>query len=250
MGHIKVKNVQIPHGELKLKGRLYKTEGDEPKPSAIICHGYPGDTKNMDLAEELAFNDYNVLIFYYSGAWGSDGEYSFKNLTPSTKSALNWFIDQPYVDPERVALISHSMGAVPLTNLLSEDKRFKTAVLMSPAADIGQWMSEEAVDTIFKVFLQMGIGKLKTGRDEDYKASMVYAAKNLNPVDKVKDIHIPLMMIVGSADDITTPDSCKYLYDNANEPKEWVIVDGADHSYTEHRLPLQKSIRDWLKKNL
>ncbi len=83
MAHINVKNVMIPHGDYKLKGRVYKSTGNDPSPSAIICHGYPGDTKNMDLAEELAFNGYNVLVFYYMGAWGSDGEYSFKNLTPS-----------------------------------------------------------------------------------------------------------------------------------------------------------------------
>jgi esterase/lipase len=250
MGGVKIKNVQIPHGVYNLKGRIYKASGEEPKPSAIICHGYPGDTKNMDLAEELALNGYNVLVFYYMGAWGSEGTYRFKNLTPSTKSALDWFIGQPYVDSGRVALISHSMGAVPLTNLMAEDKRVKTAVLMAPASDLSSWMSEEVVDNVFKVFVQMKEGKLATGDDDEYKADMVEGAKNLNPVEKVKGIHVPLMVIVGSADTVTVPEGCRGLYDNANEPKKWVLVEGADHSFTEHRIPLQKNILEWLSENL
>ncbi len=101
MAGITIDNVHIMHGDYKLKGRVNRSSGDDPKPSAIICHGYPGDTKNMDLAEELALNGYNVLIFYYMGAWGSEGTYRFKNLTPSAKSALDWFVAQPYVDPSR-----------------------------------------------------------------------------------------------------------------------------------------------------
>lgn len=250
MAGITIDNVHIEHGEYKLKGRVYRPSGEDQKPSAIICHGYPGDTKNMDLAEELAFNGYNVLVFYYMGAWGSEGTYRFKNLTPSAKSALDWFIAQPYVDPSRVALISHSMGAVPLTNLMSADPRVKTGVLMSPASDISLWLAEGVVDNIFERFTSMSMGKLDMGDLDEYKADMIAAGTNLNPMDKVESIKAPLMVIVGSKDDVTTPDLCKKLYERATSEKEWVLTDGADHSYTEHRLPLQKSVLGWLKKHL
>ncbi len=250
MAGISIENVHIMHGEYKLKGRVYRASGDDPKPSAIICHGYPGDTKNMDLAEELALNGYNVLIFYYMGAWGSEGTYRFKNLTPSAKSALDWFIAQPYVDPSRVALISHSMGAVPLTNLMSVDPSVKTGVLMSPASDLSPMGTPEMVDNVFTVFRQMAEGKLATGKDEEYKADMVNASRELNPMDKVDSIKAPLMVIVGSKDTITIPEVCEALYEKATSEKEWILTDGADHSYTEHRLPLQKSVLDWLRRKL
>jgi dienelactone hydrolase len=250
MAAITVKNVEIPHGELKLKGRIYKADGEGRKPSAIICHGYPGDTKNMDMAEDLAINGYNVLVFYYAGAWGSEGTYRFRNLTPSTKSALDWLLEKPYVDTNRVALISHSMGAVPLTNLMSVDNRVKTGVLMSPASDLAPWLGEDVIDTIFTVFRTMSEGKLATGDDAEYKTDMIEAGKNLNPMDRIADIKAPIMVIVGSSDDVTTPDACRGLFDKASEPKKWVLVDGADHSFTEHRIPLQKEVLVWLRKEL
>ena len=250
MAGIIIENVEIPHGALKLKGRIYRADGAGRKPSAIICHGYPGDTKNMDLAEELALNGYNVLVFYYTGAWGSEGTYRFKNLTPSTESALDWLLEKPYVDTSRVALISHSMGAVPLTNLMSVDNRVKTGVLMSPASDLAPWLGEDVIDTIFTIFMTMSEGKLATGDDSKYKRDMIEAGKNLNPMDRVADIKAPIMVIVGSSDEVTTPDACRALYDKATEPKKWVLVEGADHSFTEHRLPLQKEVLGWLRKEL
>ena len=67
---------------------------------------------------------------------------------------------------------------------------------------------------------------------------------------KIASIKAPLMVIVGSLDDVTTPDTCKALYEKATQPKKWVLVEGADHSFTEHRIPLQKEVLGWLKKEL
>ena len=83
----------------------------------------------------------------------------------------------------------------------------------------------------------MAKGKLFTGDDEEFKSSMIYAGFKLNPVDNVKKITVPLM-IGGSNDKITTPESCKYLFDSMNKPKQLIIVDGADHEFSGHRIPL------------
>ncbi len=244
---ITIENIQINHREHKLDGRIYRTVGDTHKPSVIICIGYPGDTKHMDLAEELALNNINVLIFYYSGAWGSEGTYSFTNLVSSTQSAIEWLIQQPYTDPLRIALISHSMGSIPLTKILSKENRVKTGVLISPASDITSWRKDEKVEGIFPEFKNMAESKLVLGDDGEFKSSMIFAGVNLNPVDNVRKITVPLMIIVGSIDKVTTPDSCRYLFDSMNEPKQFILVNGADHEFSEHRIPLQKTIIEWLK---
>ena len=154
---------------------------------------------------------------------------------------------QPYVDTARVALISHSMGAIPLTNLMSVDERVKTGVLIAPASDTAPWLGKEVIDTVFRT---MSEGKLATGDDSEYKQDMIEAAKKLNPMDRVADIKAPIKVIVGSSDDVTKPDTCKALYENATEPKKWVLLEGADHNFTEHRYPLHREILGWLKKEL
>ncbi len=65
---IVVEDVSIPCEGVRLLGRLYRPNDESVYPAVAVCHGYPGDAKNMDLAEELALNDVAVLVFYYMGA--------------------------------------------------------------------------------------------------------------------------------------------------------------------------------------
>ena len=66
--NIVVEEISFKSGEAKIVGRLYRPEEVGGKfPSVVLCHGFPGDTKNVDLAEDLAFNGYVALVFYYQG---------------------------------------------------------------------------------------------------------------------------------------------------------------------------------------
>ncbi|MCW4014693.1 MAG: alpha/beta hydrolase [Candidatus Bathyarchaeota archaeon] len=245
-----VEDIKFKSGDINLKGRTYRPEKDGKYPAVAICHGYPGDTKNMDLAEHLALNNIAVLVFYYQGAWGSEGTYRFSNLVSSTKDAVKYLKSQSYVDTERIGLVSHSMGAVPLSNVMSKDKSIKAGVLMSPASDISKWLAPEVIDNIFSRFVGMAKSKLAYGDESEYKKSMMDAAEKLNPMDKIADISAPILVIVGSKDNVTVPDDCKALYEKATPPKSWSLVDGADHGYSEHRIPLQEKVLEWLEENL
>lgn len=234
----------------RLNGRTYRPAEEGRYPAVAICHGYPGDTKNMDLAEELALNGIVVLVFYYQGAWGSEGTYRFSNVIPSTVDAVSYLKSLSFVDPERVGLIAHSMGAIPLTNVMSSDKTIKTGVLMSPASDISKWLVKEVIDNVFPILRGMAKGKLAYGDEEEYKKDMSKSPLDLNPMDKISDIEAPIMVIVGSADNVTHPDECKSLYEKATPPKKWSLIDGADHGFSEHRLILQEKVLEWLRENL
>jgi pimeloyl-ACP methyl ester carboxylesterase len=133
---VKFENVEFPSGGNILFGRIYGPESGAKRPAVAICHGFPGDTKNMDLAEELALNDIVTLVFFYQGAWGSGGKYSLTKLEVGAKDAVAYLRTLPYVDPKRVGLVSHSMGALPLTKTMSLDPTVKTGGFMSPASDI------------------------------------------------------------------------------------------------------------------
>ena len=142
----KYENVEFPSGGNTLLGRIYRPEGRAKKQAVAICHGYPGDTKNMDLAEELALNGIVTLVFYYQGAWGSGGKYSLTKLETGAKDAVAYLRTLPYVDPKRVGLVSHSMGALPLSKTMSLDPTIKTGVLMSPASDTETMAAKEKME--------------------------------------------------------------------------------------------------------
>ena len=247
---IVVEDTVIPCDDVRLLGRLYRPREEVLYPAVAICHGYPGDTKNMDLAEEFALNGVVVLIFYYMGAWGSGGEYRLTNLVPSTQAAVKYLRDLKCVDPSRVGLVSYSMGAVPLTKCMNMDPSLKTGVLMAPASDIKSWSEDPYLENIVPVFLKMAEGKLAGWTEEKLREDIKVAASKLNPIQTVRKVHAPLMVVLGTNDTVTMPSDIRRLYEAANEPKKLVEIEGADHGFSEHRGPLQKAIIDWVSSHL
>ena len=62
----------------RLLSVLYTAGGAGPHPTVLLLHGIPGCEKNIDLAQELRCAGFHVLLFHYSGSWGSDGDYALK----------------------------------------------------------------------------------------------------------------------------------------------------------------------------
>ena len=245
-----VEDVSFESEGYKLLGRMYRPNKSGRFPAVAICHGYPGDTKNMDLAEELALNGIVTLILYYRGAWGSEGTYSFKGFEPSARDAVEYLRSSHFVDPERVGLIGYSMGAIPATSRLNSDQRLKTGVFMSPAADLSAFAAEERLDTIIPIFIEMGRGKLNSLDSEKLKTDLTWALENQNPIKMIGGVSAPVMVVVGSNDKVVPPELCRSLYEAANEPKKWLLIDGANHGYSDHRIPLINAVLEWFKKNL
>jgi dipeptidyl aminopeptidase/acylaminoacyl peptidase len=245
-----VENISFQSEGVSLLGRVYKPAPDGKYPAVAICHGYPGDSKNMDLAEELALNGIVALVFYYQGAWGSKGAYRFTKLEPSLRDAVAYLSGLPFVDADRVGVISHSMGALASTKRLSLDPSIKTGVLMSPVTDISLWTTGDALETVIPHFILSARGKLEGMTADQLRLDLKEVTETGNPIKIVGSIRSPIMVVVGSNDDVTPPELCKAFYDGAKEPKKWVLIEGADHSYNEHRVQAIKSVLDWLKVTL
>lgn len=248
--NIVVENIELESQGHKLLGRVYRPNAPGRFPAVVLCHGYPGDNKNMDLAEEVALNGFVVLIFYYPGAWGSGGTFSLRGLDTSSRDAIEYLISQPFVDSDRVGVIGYSMGAVPVAKRLSVDSRLRTGIFISPAADLSFAAREEAFEASVSIFLRMGKDKLRGLSADVLKSELPWIIENLNPVETIRDAKAPIMVIVGSEDTVVPPESCKALFEAANEPRKWILIDGADHGYSEHRIPLINSVLQWLKDNL
>ncbi len=244
---IVVENIAFQSDGFTLLGRIYRPAPDGKYPAVAICHGYPGDIKNMDLAEELALNGYAALIFYYQGAWGSKGAYRFAKLESSTRDAVAYLRSLPFVDANRIGLVSHSMGVLPLTRRLILDPTIKAGILMAPVSDISLWTSGDVMETVIPHFIESGKGKLDGMTAEQLRVDLEEATASGNPIDLVNGVKAPLMVVVGSNDDVTPPNLCKALYEGAREPKRWMLIEGADHGFSEHRLPLIRAVLDWLR---
>ena len=106
---------QLPsHGAL-LNAFVYVAAGPGPHPAVVLLHGFPGNEKNLDLAQDMRKAGWDVLYFNYRGSWGSPGAFSFAHSIEDVAAAVA-YLRQPALaktlrlDPARIVLIGHSMG--------------------------------------------------------------------------------------------------------------------------------------------
>lgn len=102
------------YGE-RMSGLIYQATGAGPHPTVVLLHGYPGNEKNLDVAQFLRAKGWNVVFFHYRGAWGSEGEFSLLNAEADVQVVLNYLSKQDIarklrVDSKRISLVGHSMG--------------------------------------------------------------------------------------------------------------------------------------------
>jgi hypothetical protein len=76
-------------------------------------HGFPGNERNLDLAQAVRKHGWNVVYFNYRGAWGSQGSFSFRHCVEDVGSVVDFckrYADSLHIDTARIALFGHSMG--------------------------------------------------------------------------------------------------------------------------------------------
>ena len=99
----------------RMSGLAYIAAGEALNPTVLLLHGYPGNEKNLDVAQALRSKGWNVVFFHYRGAWGSEGEFSFRHAEQDVQSVLNYISDEANaltlrIDRNKISLVGHSMG--------------------------------------------------------------------------------------------------------------------------------------------
>ncbi len=105
--------VFIPSGGGLLQGIFYKANGGQKHPTLLLLHGYPGNEKNLDLAQVVRSHGWNVLYFNYRGSWASQGDFSFTHCVEDVVNAVAYckqYRDSLHIDTGNIVLFGHSMG--------------------------------------------------------------------------------------------------------------------------------------------
>lgn len=120
------------HGK-RMSGLAYLAAGIGPHPTVLLLHGYPGNEKNLDVAQALRSQGWNVVFFHYRGSWGSEGQFSFRGAEQDVQVALQYMRDEKNatalrLDPKRISLVGHSMGGHMAIAGILDDPEVKCAV--------------------------------------------------------------------------------------------------------------------------
>ncbi len=103
----------IPSNSSLMQGFMYKANGKQKHSTLLLLHGWPGNERNLDLAQIVRAHGWNVIYFNYRGSWGSQGNFSFENCVQDVinlVSFCNKYQDSLQIDTSNIVLFGHSMG--------------------------------------------------------------------------------------------------------------------------------------------
>jgi alpha/beta superfamily hydrolase len=242
-----IKNKQ---GE-KLAGIFHKV--NDKKQVVIVCHGWPASKENVlikNISEKLNQDNINTFLFDFSGQGESEGK--FENTTVSKEiediqSMVEYFHDKKY----NIGLIGHSLGALVITlyAILNDKIKFIIPISSMCRTDVLKDFKTEQQESIKK-------GEHIYYNEKSYGQKFIVLPmffddlKTYNPLEEIKNIKCPKLFIHGSEDKTLKVNESNELYQNAIEPKELKIIDGADHCFTDENL-LKEMIDyciNWIKK--
>ena len=242
--------LHIPSGGVAINGVAYLAAGAGPHPTLVLCHGWPGNEKNLDLAQAVRRAGWNVVTFNYRGSWGSPGNFRFAQ-NPEDAAAVLAYLRDPTnatklgVDNRRMVLMGHSMGGWVTTQVASNDDGLLGAGLIS-AANMGAMrgldrpriikLASENTETLAGTSPEIMADELIAGRPKfDFMGSAAGLAKK------------PLLVL--SSDDGLAPqtDALIAAVRKAGGKRVTAIHAATDHSWSDRRIYLEAQVIAWLQ---
>jgi pimeloyl-ACP methyl ester carboxylesterase len=254
-----MQTMQIPsHGAL-MNALVYIAAGPGPHPVVILLHGFPGNERNLDLAQDMRRAGWDVLYFNYRGSWGTPGDFSFAHSIEDTAAAVA-YLRQPEtakslrLDPNRIVLIGHSMGGFMTVEAAAADPAIKAFATISAAdmagrmqAILGKQQRPSAIAAMASGLADEGMAPLAgctpTGLASelaDHVADWPFAGK----VDALKS----RTALIITSDDGLAADNNTFATAllQAGDRHVTTVHLPTDHAYSDQRLELSKAVLHWL----
>jgi pimeloyl-ACP methyl ester carboxylesterase len=254
-----MQSFQIPsHGAL-LNAFVYVAEGAGPHPAVILLHGFPGNERNLDLAQDMRRAGWDVLYFNYRGSWGSPEDFSFTHAIEDTASAAA-YLRQPEaakllrLDPSRIVLLGHSMGGFMAIQGAASDPSIVAIGLIS-AADLGGRIpqplpkdrEQEAIHALTNGYAHEGMAPLAGCTPEGLARETVANAAKWSFVVKAEALKSRPVLIVTSDDGLAPAnDKLAAALREAGNGKVTTLHFATDHSYSDQRVALSDAVLQWL----
>lgn len=188
-----------------------------PRGAIILAHGLMDRKGTMlQIVPWLHEAGYHVMLLDFRGHGQSEKRPTTvgREEALDVQAALDWLEEAGAA--ERVGGLGMSMGAAALVNTAGQDPRIEALVL----------------DSLFARWNE-------TDFAADYRLSPDWLVPDVpSPIDIISRLHIPILIIHGTADILTEEEHAYRLFDAANEPKQLWINDSG-HAWSAWTYPVE-----------
>ncbi len=241
--------LHIPSHGLLINGLIYQASGAGPHPTLIICHGLPGNEKNLDLAQAVRRAGWNAVTFNYRGSWGSPGVFRLAQTLDDADAVLAYIrvpatASQLGIDTRRIAMAGHSMGGWVVAMTAAHDHGLVGAILIS-AGDMGRIdelpRKQQVAEMADNMESLAGV-TAETMADEVHAHAQAFRMENA----AAGLAQVPLLVL--TADDGLAPqaDALVHAIEAKGGHQVTTTHVATDHSWSDHRIALESLVITWL----
>ena len=241
--------LHIPSGDVSINGVGYMAAGAGRHPTIVIAHGWPGNEKNLDLAQAVRRAGWNAITFNYRGSWGSPGAFRFAQVPQDTAAVLAYLrrpavADRLGIDPGRLVLAGHSMGAWATAKVAASDAALRGAITIS-LADLGLVGNAPRAQLVERSAMN---AETLAGTTPLMMADELIANAAANRAAAGAAALATLPMLVLTSDDGLAPgsDSLVAAVRAAGGTQVTTAHVATDHSWSDARLRLADLVTAWL----
>jgi len=254
-----MQTMQIPsHGAL-MNALVYVAAGAGPHPAVILLHGFPGNEKNLDLAQDIRRAGWDVLYFNYRGSWGTPGDFSFSHGIEDVSSALA-YLRRPEVakelrlDPAHIVLIGHSMGGFMAVEGAAADPAVTAFATISAGdmdgfvpANLPKEHEQEVIQKLGASLEKEGMAPLAGCTPQGLARDLVDHAAQWRFDAKADALKNRTALIITSDDGLADANiAFASKLQAAGDKQVTTLHLATDHSYSDQRLELSKAVLLWL----
>lgn len=252
------RTVAITSGGARMNGVLFVAQGAGPHRNVILLHGFPGNEKNLDLAQAMRRAGWNVLTFQYRGAWGSEGSFSFTSVVDDVLAAIAFLRGPEGVagrgDPGQIVLVGHSMGGWAALTSAARDQNVR-AVASIAGWNIGRVSRELADAEKYAAAVKATEASVLPLRGTSADALVRERATHVEDWDLTK--YAPVLarrsvLLIGGQRDMVAPMSENHVplvtaLEGQRAPNLKTVVLDSDHAFSDKRVALTRAVLSWLE---
>lgn len=252
-----VSELTIISHDKRMPGIAYIAAGEGPHPTVLLLHGYPGNEKNLDVAQALRRLGWNVVFFHYRGAWGSEGQFSYRGAEQDVQVVLQYMsdvknADRLRIDPQRISIVGHSMGGHMALAGIFDNENVRCAVAYDGANMGANGRGLGADEASAKLWKDYGDSLFMLNGWSGTKAQQEIAeyGAELDLVKRAEKINgRPILLIPADTDVIPMDVHIKPLVTAIESTKDSqlsVILINDDHSFSSSRQTLIETTAKFL----
>lgn len=209
--------------------------------AVLYLHGFPSSSLGFTarrLKRDIPRAGFLLMTFDFSGTPISDGKFEDKLISreiEDARCAIDFLCEN--FKFRQLILIGHSTGAIVASLYAYRDKRINKAVLSGAVSGLRNAVRYDFTDEQVRDFWTNGFVKYKMSRHwvngKKIKKSYYDEFFKLDISRAIKKYKRPLLIIHGEKDVIPYDSEGFELYKKARMPKKFVLIKGADHSFTK-----------------